>query len=187
MLELFGDKVIPEHDPDPRALHRPVPGDRQAEVPHLQPTRSPTSSGRRSFRSPPSSAREPKEAFMASDARRLNELLRPISEPRVLDGVYTDDQHERMLDVVKREGPWRTIIAHHFETRRRAHRDLDRRRDPDEHGLTLDDVADRALPRLLRQELGRASTRARGLLLQQRVPRSWSRDYWDARVRASRR
>jgi hypothetical protein len=34
----------------------------------------------------------------------------------VVEGVYTDDQYERMLGVVKAEGPWPTITAHHFDT-----------------------------------------------------------------------
>ena len=34
----------------------------------------------------------------------------------VLDGVYTDDQYERLMRVIKRNGPWPTITAHHFNT-----------------------------------------------------------------------
>jgi len=51
-----------------------------------------------------------------ADLQRMNELLRPVAPPRVLEGVYTDDQHERMLDVIKRHGPWPTITALHFDT-----------------------------------------------------------------------
>ena len=40
--------------------------------------------------------------------------LRPVSEPRVLDRVYSDDQHRRLLEVVRREGPWKLILAQHF-------------------------------------------------------------------------
>ncbi len=50
------------------------------------------------------------------DLQQLNEALRPVAPPRVLEGVYTDDQHERILDVIRRHGPWPTITAHHFET-----------------------------------------------------------------------
>ncbi len=46
----------------------------------------------------------------------LNRILRPVAPPKVLDGVYTDDQHARILDVIKRHGPWPTITAHHFDT-----------------------------------------------------------------------
>ncbi|MAG33064.1 MAG: hypothetical protein CL908_19470 [Deltaproteobacteria bacterium] len=42
--------------------------------------------------------------------------LRPLAGPRVLEGAYTDDQHDRLLDVVRRCGPWKLIIAHHFES-----------------------------------------------------------------------
>jgi len=39
-----------------------------------------------------------------------------VAPPRVLEGVYSADQHDRMLDVIKRRGPWPTITAHHFDT-----------------------------------------------------------------------
>lgn len=47
---------------------------------------------------------------------QLNQILRPVAPPRVIDGVYSDDQHARLLDVIKRNGPWPTITAHHFDT-----------------------------------------------------------------------
>ena len=43
-------------------------------------------------------------------------VLTPVAPPRIVEPVYTDEQHERMLDLIKREGPWGTIISHHFET-----------------------------------------------------------------------
>jgi hypothetical protein len=43
-------------------------------------------------------------------------ILRPVAEPRVIDGVYTEDQHERLLNVVRSNGPWKLIIAHHFQS-----------------------------------------------------------------------
>src|SRR5437762_3336210 len=36
--------------------------------------------------------------------------------PTVLEGVYTDDQYERIVDLVKRNGPWPTIVSHHFKS-----------------------------------------------------------------------
>jgi hypothetical protein len=48
------------------------------------------------------------------DPCKLNEALRPVAPPRVLEDVYTDDQLDRTLDVVKVDGPWPTITAHHF-------------------------------------------------------------------------
>src|SRR5688572_20882328 len=44
----------------------------------------------------------------------LSEILRPVSPPKVLAGEYTDDQHRRLVDVIKRNGPWPTIVSHHF-------------------------------------------------------------------------
>ena len=53
---------------------------------------------------------------MLSDARRkeLSDLLRPVAPPRVLPKVYSEEQLERLLDVVRRQGPWKLIIAQHF-------------------------------------------------------------------------
>jgi hypothetical protein len=50
------------------------------------------------------------------DLDQLNRALRPVAPPRILEGLYTDEQHARMLDVIQRHGPWPTITAHHFET-----------------------------------------------------------------------
>lgn len=44
----------------------------------------------------------------------LSDILRPAAPPRMLDNVYTDDQRERLLDVVRRHGPWKLILAQHF-------------------------------------------------------------------------
>ncbi|HLG87014.1 MAG TPA: hypothetical protein VKZ79_07440 [Alphaproteobacteria bacterium] len=44
----------------------------------------------------------------------LASVLKPISPPRVLEDVYTAEQHSRMLSVVRREGPWKLILAQHF-------------------------------------------------------------------------
>ena len=53
---------------------------------------------------------------MLTDERRmeLSDVLRPAAPPREIDNVYTDDQRERLLDVVRTEGPWKLIIAQHF-------------------------------------------------------------------------
>lgn len=42
--------------------------------------------------------------------------FRPVAEPIVVDGVLSDDQVERLIGVVRRNGPWPTIMAHHFST-----------------------------------------------------------------------
>ena len=76
-------------------------------------------------------------------------ILVPAAPPRVLEDVYRDDEYERMLEVVKREGPWGTIISHHFTVGRRGDRDRQRRHparprpDPRRHRRS-------ALPRVLR-------------------------------------
>lgn len=44
----------------------------------------------------------------------LTQVLKPISPPVVIDGVYSDEQHARLLGVVRREGPWKLILAQHF-------------------------------------------------------------------------
>lgn len=77
---------------------------------------------------------------MDPDVQRLNEVLRPVAEPRVLEGVYTDEQHERIGDVIKRHGPWPTIMAHHFDTIEELIA-TSNAGTSDAGGRTLDDVA----------------------------------------------
>ena len=70
---------------------------------------------------------------------QMARVLRPVAPPRVLENVYSDDQFERLLRIVKREGPWPTIASHHFDT-------VDELIAtttgvvPENHGLTLDDI-----------------------------------------------
>ena len=77
---------------------------------------------------------------MGTYEEQMANVLRPVAPPRVLEGVYTDDQHERLLEIVKRDGPWPTIASHHFDT-------VDELVAtttgvvPENHGLTLDDIA----------------------------------------------
>jgi hypothetical protein len=42
--------------------------------------------------------------------------FRPVAAPRIVDDAYTPEQHSRMLDVVRREGPWTLIISQHFKS-----------------------------------------------------------------------
>src|SRR4051812_47199677 len=70
----------------------------------------------------------------------LAQILRPISPPRRLDGVYTDDQYDRMVNVIKRDGPWPTITSIHFETVEELVATTTGVV-PDGMALTLDDVA----------------------------------------------
>lgn len=46
----------------------------------------------------------------------LSDILRPVSPPRELHNVYTDDQRARLLDVVRTKGPWKLILAQHFSS-----------------------------------------------------------------------
>lgn len=42
--------------------------------------------------------------------------FRPVSPPQIIEGAYTEDQHRRVLDVVRRDGPWPLILAENFKT-----------------------------------------------------------------------
>jgi hypothetical protein len=44
----------------------------------------------------------------------LAACFRPVAPPRVIENAYTEDQHRRLLGVVRERGPWRLILAHHF-------------------------------------------------------------------------
>lgn len=43
-------------------------------------------------------------------------VFRPVAPPQVIEGAFTEDQHARMLDHVRRRGPWSLILAQHFKT-----------------------------------------------------------------------
>src|SRR4051794_34275970 len=75
-----------------------------------------------------------------NERQRLNQILRPVAPPRVLEGVYTDDQHGRLLDVVKRNGPWQTITGQTFDTIEELMATSNGGM-PDNVDLTLDDIA----------------------------------------------
>lgn len=53
---------------------------------------------------------------MEQRALHLSNILRPVAPPRVLDNVYTEDQRQRLLGVVRDQGPWQLIIAQHFNS-----------------------------------------------------------------------
>ena len=77
-----------------------------------------------------------------TDLQQMNEALRPVAPPRVLDGVYSDDQFERIVGVIQREGPWPTITAHHFDTvEELVATSSGPMRDGELGSLTLDDVS----------------------------------------------
>jgi len=41
-------------------------------------------------------------------------VIRPVAEPRIINNVYSDDQYKRMVDVIRRNGPWKMVLAQHF-------------------------------------------------------------------------
>jgi hypothetical protein len=75
------------------------------------------------------------------DLRRLNDILRPVAPPTVLEGVYTDDQHERILNVIKENGPWPSIISLHFDSVEELMATSNPGGAETTYGFTLDDVA----------------------------------------------
>lgn len=77
---------------------------------------------------------------MSDYIEQMDRALRPVAAPRVLEGVYRQDQYERMLEVIKRGGPWPTIAAHHFESVEELIATVTGVI-PDDLDLTLDDIA----------------------------------------------
>jgi hypothetical protein len=77
---------------------------------------------------------------MTGYQEQLSRILRPVARPRVLEGVYTDDQHDRILGIIKSHGPWPTITAHHFDTAEELIA-TSTGVVPDGLNLTLDDLA----------------------------------------------
>ncbi|HWT13725.1 MAG TPA: hypothetical protein VN231_13305 [Allosphingosinicella sp.] len=43
-------------------------------------------------------------------------LFKPIAEPRIIDEAYSPGQVERLFALLRDEGPWPTVMAHHFAT-----------------------------------------------------------------------
>ncbi|MFO7551995.1 MAG: hypothetical protein R6W80_11350 [Haliea sp.] len=41
-------------------------------------------------------------------------IFRPVAEPRVIEAAYSEDQHRRLLDAVRNNGPYTLIISQHF-------------------------------------------------------------------------
>lgn len=74
------------------------------------------------------------------ERERLAKIMTPVAPPRLIDGVYTDDQYERILAVIKAGGPWPSITAHHFTSVEQLIA-TSTGIVPANHGLTLDDLA----------------------------------------------
>ncbi|AZI34937.1 hypothetical protein NT2_02_05650 [Caenibius tardaugens NBRC 16725] len=43
-------------------------------------------------------------------------IFRPVSPPQIIEGAFTEDQHRRMLQIVRDKGPWSLILAQHFKS-----------------------------------------------------------------------
>lgn len=71
---------------------------------------------------------------------QLAKVLTPCAPPRIVEGVYTDEQYETLLGIVKGHGPWPTIVAHHFESADELIATVTGVV-PEGHGLTLDDLS----------------------------------------------
>jgi len=80
---------------------------------------------------------------MTTDSIDLATVLTPVAPPVIRDAVYREDEYERMLDVIKRNGPWKGIIANHFTSVDEVIATVTGNI-PADHGLTLDDIADAA-------------------------------------------
>lgn len=72
--------------------------------------------------------------------QQMNAALRPAAAPRVLEQIYTEDQYRRLLEVAQQHGPWPTILSHHFSSVDELIATVTGVV-PEDHGLTLDDVA----------------------------------------------
>lgn len=44
------------------------------------------------------------------------DLFRPVAPPQIIENAYSEDQHRRLIDVVRRQGPWQLILAENFKT-----------------------------------------------------------------------
>ena len=53
---------------------------------------------------------------MTSDIIQLADNFRPVAPPRIFEGAYSEDQHRRLLNVVREHGPWQLILAENFKT-----------------------------------------------------------------------
>lgn len=43
-------------------------------------------------------------------------VFRPVADPIVIENAYTEDQHRRLLKLVRDKGPWKLILAQHFKS-----------------------------------------------------------------------
>jgi hypothetical protein len=43
-------------------------------------------------------------------------FLRPVAEPQLFEGAFSEDQRQRLFDVMRQEGPWTSIISQEFSS-----------------------------------------------------------------------
>lgn len=41
-------------------------------------------------------------------------VIRPVAPPQIIANTYTDEQHSRLIKLVRENGPWQMILAQHF-------------------------------------------------------------------------
>lgn len=46
----------------------------------------------------------------------LADQFRPVAPPYVIEGAYTEDQRQRIFQVVRDNGPWPLILAENFKS-----------------------------------------------------------------------
>ena len=70
----------------------------------------------------------------------MTENFRPVAPPRIIEDAYSADQHRRLLDVVRRNGPWQLILAENFKTPEEVIATTTGRRVPEGVKLTWDAI-----------------------------------------------
>lgn len=41
-------------------------------------------------------------------------VIKPVAPPKVIEQTYSDDQHARLVQLIRDKGPWQLILAQHF-------------------------------------------------------------------------
>jgi hypothetical protein len=85
-------------------------------------------------------ARAAKKGEPMTSANDMAEVLKPVAPPKVIENVYSQDEFDRIVDVIRTQGPWPGIVAQHFQSVDEMIATTTGNIVPD-HGLTLDDVA----------------------------------------------
>jgi hypothetical protein len=113
------------------------------------------------------------------DLRQLNEILRPVSPPRVIEDLYSDAEHQVLLDVIKQYGPWKTITANHFDTIEELMATSNGGASAGSLELTLDDIATAHFRGILGENGTPYFRELEGIYFNRRFL-ELARDYWGA-------